>query len=90
MTTFTLLANLQFGHNLEGQLVSTLPGISGDGSKAGAWDHLKAPSLTCLVADAGCQLEPSLGCRLGHLTRDSSMWSGLPCSVVAGLQGQAS
>lgn len=62
---YSWICNL--GTTWRGQLVSTLPGISGDGSKAGAWDHLKAPSLTCLVADAGCQLESSLACRPGNL-----------------------
>lgn len=51
--------NLQFGHSLEGPAcLSTLLGISWDGTKAGAGGHLKAPSVMCLVASAGCQLEP--------------------------------
>lgn len=57
--------NLKLGIAWRGQLVSTWRQLRW--LKGWAWDHLKAPSLTRLVADAGCQLEPQLGCWPGRL-----------------------
>lgn len=61
-----------------------LLGVSWDSLKAGAWDHPEVPSCTCLLA----------GALAGLLARTplhaSSGWSGLPCNIEAGLQGQAS
>ena len=61
-----------------------LLGVSWDSLKAGAWDHLEAPSCTCLLAGA------LAGLLAGTPPHASSGWSGLPCNMVAGLQGQAS
>ena len=44
---------------------------SGTARRPGPMDHLKTPSLTCLLADAGCQLKPRLGCLLEHQHRSS-------------------
>ena len=70
--------NINFAHEpaVQSGFVTSL-GVIWDNSKAGAWNHLKSHSFTCLVSDATCQLSTQLELSIGTLHNDSC---ALDCS----------
>lgn len=81
--TFVLLLNRIFG-----QLLMGITYLCSNPYHLGKWNHLKAPSLTSLVADAVYELRQFLWLLARTSTGDPSLEPGLPYNMVAGSKGE--